>query len=144
MDELDANLARRRAEVTAEAERQTAGARRTAERAISELTEREQTLNQQVAELDQLVVTTEEAAILQEVGVYEYRHPLTNAVGYQAQLKRLKDTIKALAMKDGGAVLANTNWTVNGSAPKGRAMVRDYSKLVLGHTTRRPTISCVH
>src|SRR4029077_14884451 len=65
------------------------------------------------------------------VGVYEYRHPLTDAVAYQAQLKRLKDTIRALAMKDGGAVLANTNWTVNGSAPKGRAMVRDYSKLVL-------------
>jgi Domain of unknown function (DUF4041)/T5orf172 domain len=129
--ELDASLRLRRADATAEVERETARARKAAERTIAALTERERTLNQRVAELDQLVVTTEEAAILQEVGVYEYRHPLTDAVSYQAELKRLKDTIKALAMKDGGAVLANTNWTVNGSAPKGRAMVRDYSKLVL-------------
>ena len=52
-------------------------------------------------------------------------------MAYQSRLKILKDRIKVMAMKDGGAVLAATDWTVNGSAPKGRAMVRDYSKLVL-------------
>jgi hypothetical protein len=52
-------------------------------------------------------------------------------VAYQAELKRLKDTIRVMAMRDGGAVLADMDWTVNGSKPKGRAMVRDYSKLVL-------------
>src|SRR3954471_9289788 len=36
-----------------------------------------------------------------------------------------------MARKDGGAVLATTNWTVNNSASKGRAMVRDFSKLML-------------
>lgn len=36
-----------------------------------------------------------------------------------------------MARKDGGAVLASTDWTVNGSRPQGRAMVREYSKLVL-------------
>jgi hypothetical protein len=36
-----------------------------------------------------------------------------------------------MARADGGAVLAATNWTVNGSAAQGRTMVRDYSKLVL-------------
>jgi hypothetical protein len=36
-----------------------------------------------------------------------------------------------MARKDGGAVLAATDWTVNGSRAQGRAMVREYSKLVL-------------
>jgi len=34
-------------------------------------------------------------------------------------------------IRDGGAVLAATDWTVNGSATKGKAMVREYSKLML-------------
>ena len=87
-----------------------------------------------LAKLDRLrqeVVVTEEASLLQEVGLYEYRHPLTDAVAYQAELKRLQDQIKVMALKDGGAVLAATDWTVNDSRAKGRAMVREYSKLVL-------------
>ena len=36
-----------------------------------------------------------------------------------------------MTKKDGGAVLAATNWTVNGSVAEGRAMVRDFSKLML-------------
>lgn len=76
-------------------------------------------------------MVTEDALILQAVGIYEYRHPLSDAVAYQAEIKRLQDEIKVMARQDGGAVLAATGWTVNGSLPKGRAMVRDYSKLVL-------------
>src|SRR5258708_29336674 len=36
-----------------------------------------------------------------------------------------------MVKKDGGAVLAITDWTVNGSTSEGRAMVRDFSKLML-------------
>ena len=79
----------------------------------------------------QQVVVTEETALLQEVGVYQYRHPLTDAVAYQAELARLQDQIKTMARRDGGAVLADTSWTVNGSAAQGRSMIRDYSKLML-------------
>lgn len=77
------------------------------------------------------VVITEEVALLQEVGVYEYRHPLSDAVAYQERLASLKEQIKGMTRKDGGAVLGTTNWTVNGSASQGRAMVRDFSKLML-------------
>ena len=130
-EQLAASLERERAETAATIERETAVARDTAQREIASLEERRAALELRMAELGQEVVVTEETSILQEVGVYEYRHPLTDAVGYEARLKRLRDTIKVMAQKDGGAVLSNTNWTVNGSAPKGRAMVRDYSKLVL-------------
>jgi hypothetical protein len=91
-------------------------------------------LGQLQAKLDALraqVVITEEVAILQEVGVYEYRHPLSDAVAYEAELQRLREQIKLMTRKDGGAVSATTNWTVDGSAPKGRAMVSDFSKLML-------------
>ena len=43
----------------------------------------------------------------------------------------LQGHIKEMAKKDGGAVLAASDWTVNGSAREGRAMVREYSKLML-------------
>lgn len=84
-----------------------------------------------VVELQTRIVVTEEAQVLQEVGVYEYRHPLSDSVAYQAELKRVKDQIKTMAKADGGAVLAAKGWTVNGSEAQGRTMVRDYSKLVL-------------
>jgi hypothetical protein len=52
-------------------------------------------------------------------------------VAYQAELARLKESIKAMTRKDGGAVWGTTNWNVNGSAAQGRKMVRDFSKLML-------------
>ncbi|SCK51305.1 hypothetical protein H180DRAFT_04639 [Streptomyces sp. WMMB 322] len=83
--------------------------------------------------LDQLrgqVVHTEEAAMLQEAGIYEYRHPLADAVAYKSALSDLKDQVKTLA-RDNRAVLAATDWHVNGSLTEGRKMVRDFSKLML-------------
>jgi hypothetical protein len=130
-DELAARVARERDDARAKVQEASAKARESAERTLSELTDRQTALERRVAELDGQVVVTEETAILQEVGIYEYRHPLSDAVAYQAALKRLKDVIKVMALKDGGAVLADTDWKVNDSAAKGRAMVRDYSKLVL-------------
>lgn len=93
----------------------------------SKIAEAEGRLN----ELSAQVAVTEEAAILQEVGVYQYRHPLTDAAAYQQELARLRNSIKAMTTSDGGAIQATTSWTVNGSAAQGRAMVRDFSKLML-------------
>ena len=82
-------------------------------------------------EARQSIVVTEDLALLQEAGIYQYRHPLTDAVGYEQQLTWIEDQKKAMARKDGGAVLADINWTVNGSVAQGRVMVREYSKLML-------------
>jgi hypothetical protein len=94
-------------------------------------TAQENELTARATELKQEVVVTEEIAVLQEAGIYEYRHPLSDAVAYQAELKRLREQIKSMARKDGGAISATTNWTVNNSLPEGRRMVRDFSKLML-------------
>ena len=82
-------------------------------------------------EARRIVVETSEVAILQEVGIYEYRHPLSDAVAYQQALDRLQAAIKAATKRDGGAILATTSWEVNGSVVEGRKMVRDFSKLML-------------
>lgn len=82
-------------------------------------------------ELKQQLVATEEIVLLQEAGVYAYRHPLTDVVAYEKRLAELEGQIKAMASKDGGAAEGTTNWIVNDSAAEGRKMVRDFSKLML-------------
>jgi len=77
------------------------------------------------------IVQTEETQILQEVGVYEYRHPLSDAAAYKGALRQLQDRIKAMARASGGAVTGATDWTVNGSKAQGTRMVRETSKLML-------------
>jgi hypothetical protein len=112
------------------------------ERAIAEQTarlerEREagvaaaQALKLQLEEGRKSIVATEDLALLQEAGIYHYRHPLTDAVAYEKKLAEIDEEVKAMTRKDGGAVLATTSWTVNGSAAEGRTMVRDFSKLML-------------
>ncbi|MFI6578086.1 DUF4041 domain-containing protein [Nocardiopsis sp. NPDC050513] len=84
----------------------------------------------QVSQARARVVETEEIALLQEAGVYEYHHPLADAIAYKSRLKEVKDALKTMVRND-GAVLAATDWQVNGSLAQGRTMVRDFSKLML-------------
>ncbi|WP_345456955.1 DUF4041 domain-containing protein [Actinoallomurus oryzae] len=84
----------------------------------------------ELADLRLQIVKTEEVALLQEAGVYEYQHPLSDAIAYKAQLSQLKDTVKTMT-RAGSAVSTTTSCTVNGSAAEGRRMVRDFSKLLL-------------
>lgn len=90
-----------------------------------------QELKRQIYEAKKNIVITQEIELLQEAGVYDYRHPLTDAVAYQEALRDIQNEIKQMIKKDGGAVLCATDWTVNGSSAQGRAMVRDISKLML-------------
>jgi hypothetical protein len=101
------------------------------ERDIVEASAKLAATNQQLGDARTQIVATEDIALLQEAGIYNYFHPLSEAVAYQARLNALQDDIKAMNRKDGGAIQAATSWTVNGSAAEGRAMVRDFSKLML-------------
>jgi hypothetical protein len=88
----------------------------------------------QRAEVTQLsgdVVKVREELILQEVGIYDYHHRLEDSIAYATRLDQLRQQLKAMAKRDGGAVIASTNWTVEGSAAKGRTMVNEISKLLL-------------
>jgi len=72
----------------------------------------------------------EDQRVLQEVGIYEYHHPLENAAEYKAQLAALADEIKLMA-KQGSAVLASDLFTFNNSLARGRKMTSEFSKLML-------------
>jgi hypothetical protein len=74
----------------------------------------------QVVQNERQIVKTEETAMLQEVGIYAYRHPLDDAVAYKGRLDELKDQIKVQA-RSGDAVHSITDWQVNGSAAEGRS-----------------------
>ena len=88
-------------------------------------------LQAQYDELRTHVVETSDTAILQEVGVYEYRHPLTDAPAYKGRLADAFRTRSKTAVKSGQAVMGSTTWTVNGSKAEGNRMVREFSKLML-------------
>ena len=81
-------------------------------------------------ELRKTIVVTQETALLQEAGIYEYHHVLADVVAYKSALADLSDKIKATVSK-GNAVRGDTTWNVNGSAAQGRKMVNDFSKLML-------------
>ncbi|MFJ5933913.1 DUF4041 domain-containing protein [Streptomyces sp. NPDC093071] len=83
-----------------------------------------------LTELRAQIVTTDETVLLQQAGIYAYHHQLHDAVAYRSRLDSLKAEIKDLA-RNNQAVLAATDWTVNGSAREGRKMIRDFSKLML-------------
>lgn len=88
-------------------------------------------LTSKIADLKSQVIETEEAAILQEVGIYEFKHVLSDSVAYKDEIQRLRSSFKALAKSQGGAVSGTTTWQVNGSTREGTKMVRDFSKLML-------------
>ncbi|GLY32521.1 DUF4041 domain-containing protein [Kineosporia sp. NBRC 101731] len=102
-----------------------------AEQDLSQLQAQVEAARRELEVLRQAVVETEEISLLQEAGVYRYRHPLDDAVAYKAELARLRDKIKTMTLKDGGAVSGAANWTVNGSSAEGRKMMRETSKMML-------------
>ena len=130
----ESEAARRRlTELVAEAETQAAENaqwRGDASKAWTETRQRIGAAQSELQEIRTQIVETQEIALLQEAGIYEYRHRLADSVAYKASLERLKDSIKVSA-KNNHAVTATTNWTVNNSAVEGQRMVRDFSKLML-------------
>ena len=71
-------------------------------------------LRAEQAQLSAQLVETREIVVLQEAGIYRYRHPLDDAIAYKARLAGVQARIKD-AVKAGTAVKGATNWTVNGS-----------------------------
>ena len=77
------------------------------------------------------LVETQELAMLQEVGIYEFSEILDTAVAYQDRIKSIEESVKAANRTGGGATTYAQGWTVNGSAKEGEHMVNETSKLML-------------
>jgi len=77
------------------------------------------------------IVETDDQAILQEAGFYQFSTVLDTAVAYAERNSALRAKIKTANRAGGNAVLGTTNWTVNGSKAAGQKMVNEVSKLML-------------
>lgn len=88
-------------------------------------------LEVELAALSEQLVTTRDDLVLQEVGVYQYSHPLDDSVAYKAELARIQDKIRHMNRVGGGAVRGSTTMTLDGSLPRGQVMVKEFSKLLL-------------
>lgn len=76
------------------------------------------------------VVDLDDQRVMQEVGVYQYHHPLENSDEFRVQLQLLQERIKQ-AITAGDAIESSDMFTYNGSLAKGRRMTSDFSKLML-------------
>jgi len=87
-------------------------------------------LREEYTALKDLVAETRDLVLLQEVGVYEFSHPLESSVLYKSALQSLRAEIKE-AIKSGQAVVGTDRWAINGSQVEGARMVSDFCKLLL-------------
>lgn len=67
---------------------------------------------------------------LHDVGIYNYRHPLENAVAYQQELAAISSDVKKL-VTEGQAIETSTRFTFDNSLAKGRKMTAELAKLML-------------
>ena len=76
------------------------------------------------------IVSLDDEILVQEFGLYEPYFDFANALDYKEELAKIRSKQKEL-IKNKTAVSGATEWTVNGSAAKGKKMVSDTQKLLL-------------
>lgn len=87
-------------------------------------------LEARIAQRRQDLVELDDALLLQQVGIYEYHHPLENADEYKERLRALRARIKD-AVREQRAIDSSDRFAYNNSLAQGRKMTRDFSKLML-------------
>jgi hypothetical protein len=89
------------------------------------------TLRKEILETKNSLIETQEIAMLQEVGVYQYTSILDTSEGYSDRIAEIRSKIKERNIANGGAITAAQGWTVNGSTAEGSKMIKEFSKLML-------------
>ena len=87
-------------------------------------------LNQEIKEKKNQLSVFDVDIDAQEYGLYKPTFEFANSDLYKDRLKELRDKQKE-CIKNDSAAFGSTNWTVDGSQAKGRAMVKDNKKLLL-------------
>lgn len=88
-------------------------------------------LNEEISVIRESLIETQEIAMLQEVGVYQYSSILETSEGYSDKIAEIQAKIKDRNITNGGAITAAQGWTVNGSTSEGAKMIKEFSKLML-------------
>jgi hypothetical protein len=88
-------------------------------------------VRRQLMEVKNSLIETQEIAMLQEVGIYQYSTILDSTTGYSELIKEIERNIKDRNIANGGAINSVQGWTVNGSTTEGAKMIKEFSKLML-------------
>ena len=98
---------------------------------LAELARENQLLREQYEDaLAEINLLNRDVEAQHDIGIYNYRHPLENAVAYQDALASIKEEIKGY-ISEGRAIEASTRFTFDNSLAKGRKMTADLAKLML-------------
>ena len=100
------------------------------EQQVISLMQDREILSQEILDMREDVVNLHEISELQSYGLYETDDPSQDSVHLGFQIKEVQREYKAL-VKEKVAVTGTKNWTVSGSATKGRKIVRDTQNLML-------------
>lgn len=108
-----------------------------AQAAQTEFAKRRQGFDQQLSELGKQIelrkkeiIVLDDEILLESFALYKPQFKFQTSEEYKLRLDTCRDKQKKL-IKDGIAVKANENWTVNNSKSEGRKMVNDMKKLLL-------------
>lgn len=141
LDEVQEKL-QNRATILAqlEADAKASGIKQAEDAMAQQLAEAERTARDQIAKadaarnelanLEKEIIETRDEITLQSFGLYRPHFSLMNADEYKSKLLEIRAKQKEM-IKEKKAVSGATNWTVNGSLPKGKKMVSDTQKLLL-------------
>lgn len=107
-------------------------------RSIAELQQTEAEWRQRIASrestLTQLVNQTlqvEDTLEMQSFGFYRPKYGFDDAKRYEHELHRIRCEQQRLLKSEDGAACCSVPWTVDGSAAKGRKMIKEHAKLML-------------
>lgn len=97
---------------------------------VSSLRRDAASLDTEIARRRQAIVDLDEAAELQEFGLYEPRFVFRTVDEYKERLKEVRDRQKT-AVKAINEEAKQSSWTVNGSVAKGRQLVGQTTRLLM-------------
>jgi len=87
-------------------------------------------LNNEIEKNKAEIIVLDEEILFESFALYKPKFSFQTSEEYKLKLDSCREKQKLL-IKNGGAVEANENWTVNGSKSEGKKMVNDMKKLLL-------------
>lgn len=87
-------------------------------------------INEDLTNLKNEYIETEDLVLMQDFGFYNPKYDLVNSTAYKTRLDSIREQQKSL-VKTQKAVSFNPNWTVNGSKSEGKKMIKDTINLAI-------------
>lgn len=100
------------------------------EKSVSQLNDALSSLNHEIEEKKKQVVILEDEILFQDFGLYTPRYEFASSEDYKNRLDDIRKQQKEM-IRNETAVSGAKDWTVNGSKPQGKKMIKDMQKLLL-------------